>query len=160
MPLSVFRQLGLGEPRPTTVILQLANRSLAHSEGVIVDVFVQVGFFIFPADFIILDYEPDQDVPFILERPFLATGRAIIDVCEGKMTMRVSDRVEVFNVYKALRLPVHYEELSMIVVVESDATSLVPYMNPIDPLERALIGDEEDNEDEMMGEIEQVLDMS
>ncbi|OIS98320.1 hypothetical protein A4A49_60928, partial [Nicotiana attenuata] len=48
----------------------------------------------------------------------------------------------------------------MISVVESDATSLVSYMSPIDPLERVLIGDEEDSEDEMMGEIEQVLDMS
>ncbi|XP_019244368.1 PREDICTED: uncharacterized protein LOC109224235 [Nicotiana attenuata] len=66
MSLSVFRQLGLGEPRPTTVILQLADRSLAHPEGVIEDVLVQVGSFIFPADFIILDYEPDQEVPFIL----------------------------------------------------------------------------------------------
>nr|XP_009779305.1 PREDICTED: uncharacterized protein LOC104228520 [Nicotiana sylvestris]XP_016509330.1 PREDICTED: uncharacterized protein LOC107826811 [Nicotiana tabacum] len=76
------------------------------------------------------------------------------------MTIRVGDRVEVFNVYKALRLPSHYEELSMISMVESDATSLVPYMSPIDPLERALIRDEEDSEDEMMGELEQVLDMS
>ncbi|XP_070046579.1 uncharacterized protein [Nicotiana tomentosiformis] len=59
IPLSAFRQLGLGEPRPTTVILQLADRSLAHPEGVIEDVLVQVGSFIFPANFIILDYEPD-----------------------------------------------------------------------------------------------------
>ncbi|XP_075077233.1 uncharacterized protein LOC107832466 [Nicotiana tabacum] len=158
MTLSVIRQLGLGEPRPTMVILQLANRSLAHPERVIEDVLV--GFFIFPADFIILDYEPDQEVPFILGHPFLAVGRAIIDVCKEKMTIRVGDRVKVFNVYKALILPAHYEELSMIFVVESDATSLVPYMSPIDPLERAFIGDEEDSEDEMMGEIEQVLDKS
>ncbi|XP_070046116.1 uncharacterized protein [Nicotiana tomentosiformis] len=130
------------------------------SIGVIEDVLVQVGSFIFPADFIILDYEHDQEVPFILGRPFLATGRAIIDVFEEKMTMRVGDQVEVFNIYKALRLPAHYEEMSMIYVVESDATSLVPYTSPIDPLERALIGDEKDSEDEMMGEIEQVLDMS
>ncbi|OIT19782.1 hypothetical protein A4A49_55558, partial [Nicotiana attenuata] len=68
--------------------------------------------------------------------------------------------VGLFNVYKALRLPAHYEELSMISVVESDATSLVPYMSPIDPLEQALIGDEEDSEDEMMEEIEQVINMS
>nr|XP_009600328.1 uncharacterized protein LOC104095814 [Nicotiana tomentosiformis] len=160
MLLSVFRQLGLGEPRPTTVILQLVDRSLAHLEGVIEDVLVQVGSFIFPVDFIILDYEPDQEVPFILGHPFLATDRAIIDVCEGNITMRVGDRVEVFNVYKALRLSAHYEELSMISVVESDVTSLVPYRSPIDPLERALIGDEEDSEDEMMEEIEKVLYMS
>ncbi|XP_019248528.1 PREDICTED: uncharacterized protein LOC109227785 [Nicotiana attenuata] len=135
MPLSVFKQLGLGEPHPTTVILQLDDHSLAHLEGVIEDVLVQVGSFIFPANFIILDYEPDQKALFILGHPFLATGRAIIDVCEGKMTMRVGDRVEVFNVYKALRLPTHYEELSMISMVESDATSLVPYMRPVDPVE-------------------------
>ncbi|XP_070049829.1 uncharacterized protein [Nicotiana tomentosiformis] len=91
-------------------------------------------------DFIILDYEPDQEVPFILGCPFLATGRAIIDVCEGNMTMRVGNQVEVFNVYKALRFPAHYEELSIISVVESDMTPLVSYMRSIDPLERALIG--------------------
>ncbi|XP_070032117.1 uncharacterized protein [Nicotiana tomentosiformis] len=128
--------------------------------GVIEDVLVQVGSFIFPIDFIILDYEPDQEVPFILGHPFLVMGRAIIVVCKGKMTMRVGDRVEVFNGYKALRFPAHYEELSMIFMVESDVTSLVHYMSPIDPLEQALIGDEEDNEDEMMEEIEQVLTMS
>ncbi|XP_070001895.1 uncharacterized protein [Nicotiana sylvestris] len=98
-----------------------------------------------------LDYEPDQDVPFILGCPFLATGRAIIDICEGKMTMRVGDPVEVFNVYRALKLPTHYEELSMIIVVESDATSLVPYMSPVDPVEQVLIGDVEYSEDEMIG---------
>ncbi|XP_070010829.1 uncharacterized protein [Nicotiana sylvestris] len=64
-----------------------------------------------------LDYEPDQEVPFILGHPFLAMGRAIIDVCEGRMTMRVGDLVEVFNVYRALKLPAHYEELFMISVV-------------------------------------------
>ncbi|XP_009600171.1 uncharacterized protein [Nicotiana tomentosiformis] len=153
MSLFVFRQLGLGNPRPTNVILLLDDLSLAHPEGVIEDVLVQVGSFIFPADFIILDYEPEQDVPFVLGHPFLATGEAIIDVCEGKMTMRVGDQVEVFNVYKALRLPAHYEELSIISEVESNAMSSVPYMSPIDPFERALIGNEEDIEDMMMGKI-------
>ncbi|XP_019224579.1 PREDICTED: uncharacterized protein LOC109206228 [Nicotiana attenuata] len=70
MLLFVFRQLGMGEPRSTTVILQLVDCSLAHPKGVIEDVLVHVGSFIFPADFIILDYEPDQEVPFILGRPF------------------------------------------------------------------------------------------
>ncbi|XP_016432417.1 uncharacterized protein LOC107759060 [Nicotiana tabacum] len=91
MLLSMFRQLGLGEPRPTMVILQLVDRSLAHPEGVIEDMLVQVGSFIFHDDFIILDCEPDQEVPFILGHPFLATSRAIIDICKGKMTMRVGD---------------------------------------------------------------------
>ncbi|XP_019234215.1 PREDICTED: uncharacterized protein LOC109214721 [Nicotiana attenuata] len=60
MPLSLFKKLGLGAPRPTTVMLQLADRSIVHPEGVIEDVLLQIGKFIFPADFIILDYEADE----------------------------------------------------------------------------------------------------
>ncbi|XP_070052705.1 uncharacterized protein [Nicotiana tomentosiformis] len=53
-------------PRPTTVMLQLADRSIAYPEGVIEDVLLQIGKFIFPADFIILDYKADEQVPIIL----------------------------------------------------------------------------------------------
>ena len=80
MPLSIFRRLGLGEARPTTVTLQLADRSLKHPRGIIEDVLVKVDKFIFPADFIVLDMEEDKEIPIILGRPFLATGRAMIDV--------------------------------------------------------------------------------
>ncbi|XP_070035756.1 uncharacterized protein [Nicotiana tomentosiformis] len=120
MPLSLFKQLGLGAPRPTTMMLQLADRSIAYTEGVIEDVLLQIGKFIFPADFIILDFEADEQVPIILGRPLLATGDAIIKVREGKMIMRVDNEEAVFNVYKAIQLPRHYEELSMITVVEVD----------------------------------------
>ena len=80
MPLSIFKHLGLGEARSTTVTLQLADRSLKHPRGVIEDVLVKVDKFIFPADFIVLDMEEDKEIPIILGRPFLATGRAMIDV--------------------------------------------------------------------------------
>ncbi|XP_016500999.1 uncharacterized protein LOC107819407 [Nicotiana tabacum] len=82
MSLSVFKQLGLGAPRPTTVMLQLADRSYVYPEGVIEDVLLQIGKFIFPANFIILDYEADELVPIILGRPLLATGDEIIKVRE------------------------------------------------------------------------------
>ena len=77
MPLSVFNTLGIGEARPTTVSLQLADKSIAWPKGKIEDVLVQVDKFIFPADFIILDCEVDKEVPIILGRPFLATGRPV-----------------------------------------------------------------------------------
>jgi hypothetical protein len=77
MPLSIFNKLGVGEARPTTVTLQLADRSITYLEGKIEDILVKVDKLIFPADFIILDYEVDKDVPIILGRPFLATGRAL-----------------------------------------------------------------------------------
>ena len=80
MPLSIFRRLGLGEARPTTVTLQLVDRFLKHSRGVIEDVLVKVDKFIFPMDFIILNMEEDKEISIILGRPFLATGRAMIDV--------------------------------------------------------------------------------
>ena len=80
MPLSIFRRLGLGEARPTTVTLQVADRSLKHPHGVIEDVLVKVDKFIFPAYFIVLDMEEDKEIPIILDRPFLTTGRVMIDV--------------------------------------------------------------------------------
>ena len=80
MPLSIFRRLGLGEALLTIVTLQLADRSLKHPRWVIEDVLVKVDKFIFPTDFIVLDMEEDKEIPIILGRPFLVTGRAVIDV--------------------------------------------------------------------------------
>ncbi|XP_059294497.1 uncharacterized protein LOC132047473 [Lycium ferocissimum] len=120
MPSSIFRKLGLGVPKPTTIVLQLGDRSLARPEGIIEDVLVQVGSLIIPADFVILYFEPDPEVLFILRRPFLATGRVLIDVAAGQLTMRVHDKFEVFNVYQVLKMPAIYEELSAITVLNDD----------------------------------------
>ena len=73
MSMSVFEQLGIGETRPTTVTLQLANRSFAHPEGKIENVLIRVDKFVFLVDFIILNLEADREVLIILGRPFLAT---------------------------------------------------------------------------------------
>lgn len=71
MPLSVFRKLGLGdEPPPTTISLQLADRSVTYPRGLIEDLLVKVGEFVFPADFIVLDMVEDRKIPIILGRPF------------------------------------------------------------------------------------------
>ena len=91
MPFSIFRKLGLGEPKPTTITLQLADRSIKYPRGIVEDVLVKVNKFIFPVDFIVLDMEEDYDVPLILGRPFLATGGALIDVQQEKLILRVQD---------------------------------------------------------------------
>ncbi|XP_052291840.1 uncharacterized protein LOC127900685 [Citrus sinensis] len=80
MPLSKFKQLGVRECRPTTITLQLADRSHAYPEGKIEDVLVKVDKFIFLVDLIILDFEADKEVPIILRTPFLTTGKTLIDV--------------------------------------------------------------------------------
>ena len=66
IPLSVFKTLGIGAARPSTVTLQLADKSTAYPKGKIEDVLVQVDRFIFPADFIILDFQADKDTPIIV----------------------------------------------------------------------------------------------
>ncbi|GJX78786.1 reverse transcriptase domain-containing protein, partial [Tanacetum coccineum] len=80
MPLSVWKKLSLPELTSTRMTLELANRSVSHPKGVTEDVFVKVGKFYFPVDFVVVDYDVDPRVPLILGRPFLRTARALIDV--------------------------------------------------------------------------------
>ena len=89
MSLSMFKRLRLGEPKSATISLQLADRSYQHPQGVVENVVVKVGTFILPAHFVILDMEEDDTVPIILGRPFLATGKAEINVQEGELKLRV-----------------------------------------------------------------------
>jgi len=63
MPASLYKKPGLGSPKPTTVILQLVYRSISRPEGVVEDVLVQVGLLIFSVDFVVLNFEPDPEVP-------------------------------------------------------------------------------------------------
>ena len=136
MPLSIFRRLGLGEARPTTVTLQLIDRSLKHPRGVIEDVLVKVEKFIFPADFILLDMEEDKEIPIILGRPFLATGKAMIDVQRGELKLRVQEDEVKFNVFEVVRHPVESDTCFIVETVEaivSRQSSLT------DPLEASLV---------------------
>ena len=104
MPLFVAKKLSLGELTPTTVTLQMADRTMAKPEGVIEDVLVKVGKFIFPVDFIILDMEEDSQVPLLLGRPFLATGAALIDMQKGFLTLRVGEEAADFNLPQSLKI--------------------------------------------------------
>ncbi|XP_073129389.1 uncharacterized protein [Henckelia pumila] len=81
--------LEFGEVRATTITLQLADRSITYPRGIVEDVLVKVDKFIFPADFVILDMDEDEETPLIFGRPFLATARALIDVHKGELTLRV-----------------------------------------------------------------------
>jgi len=80
MSFSVFRKLGMKEPKSTTISLQLADHSITYPRRVVEDVLVKVDKFIFPADFVVLAMEEDEDVPIILGCPFLATGRTLVNV--------------------------------------------------------------------------------
>nr|GEU34959.1 reverse transcriptase domain-containing protein [Tanacetum cinerariifolium] len=97
MPLSVWKKLGLPELISTHMTLELANHAICTPAGIARDVFVLVGKFTFPADFVIVDYESDPRVPLILGRPFLWTARALIDVHGEEMILRNSDERLIFN---------------------------------------------------------------
>ena len=136
MPLSIFRRLGLGEAKPTTVTLQLADRSLKHPRGIIEDVLVKVDKFIFPADFIVLDMEEDKEIPIILGRPFLATGRAIIDVQKGELRLRVQDEEVRFSVFRAIR---HSAKSDSCYRIENIEAIVSYHEDTNDPLETSLL---------------------
>ncbi|XP_059290707.1 uncharacterized protein LOC132044239 [Lycium ferocissimum] len=91
MPLTVYKQSGFGMPRPTTMRLHMANRSIKRPVGVVDDVLSWVGEFLLQADFVIFDCAVDQDIPIILGRPFLSTGRALMDSETNKIKFRVND---------------------------------------------------------------------
>ncbi|XP_061374035.1 uncharacterized protein LOC133316312 [Gastrolobium bilobum] len=116
--MSVFKKLRVGEPSPTTVTLQLEDKSLVYPEGKLENVFVKVDKFILPADFIILDYEEDREVPIILGRAFLATSGAVIDVKEGELSMNVNGEQIKFNILKAMKYPKEFEECSMLDIID------------------------------------------
>ena len=142
IPLSIFKRLGLGEARPTTVTLQLADRSLKHPRGVIEDVLVKVDKFIFPTDFIVLDMEEDKEIPIILGRPFLATGRAMIDVQRGELKLRVQEDEVKFNVFEAVRHPAESDTCFMAEIVEAIVSS---QSGLTDRLEASLVENDSEN---------------
>nr|GFB33191.1 reverse transcriptase domain-containing protein [Tanacetum cinerariifolium] len=87
MPLSVWEGLSLLELTPTCMMLELADRLVSKPIGIAKDVSFKVGVFNFPADFVVVDFEPDPRVPLILRRCFLKTSRALIDVHKGELTL-------------------------------------------------------------------------
>ncbi|GJZ22029.1 reverse transcriptase domain-containing protein [Tanacetum coccineum] len=98
MPLSVWEKLNLPDLTKTRMILELADRTISTPTGIAEDVFVKVGTFLFPADFVVVDYIADPRVPLILGRPFLRTARALIDVHGEQMTLRHDDQSITFKV--------------------------------------------------------------
>ncbi|XP_010272565.1 PREDICTED: uncharacterized protein LOC104608313 [Nelumbo nucifera] len=119
MPLSIFRKLGIGEVKPTLMTLQLVDHSIKKPHGVVEDVLVKVDKFIFLLDFVVLDFEEDHDCTLILGRPFLNTGKALVDVYEGKLTLQIGDDKVEFNMSKAMKHPMEEELCMRIDVIDS-----------------------------------------
>nr|GFA04798.1 reverse transcriptase domain-containing protein [Tanacetum cinerariifolium] len=111
MPLSVWNKLSLLELSPTCMTLKLADRSISRPVGVVEDVFVKVGTFHLLADCVVVDFDADPRVLLILGRSFLKTGRALIDVYEGELTLRVSNKAITFNLDQTSRYSTNYDAM-------------------------------------------------
>ena len=125
LPYTVYEQLGLGELKPTTVTLQLADRSVKVPRGIIEDVLVQVDKFYFPVDFIVLDTHPASNspsqIPVILGRPFLATSNALINCRNGVMKLSFGNMTLELNVFSIGKQPSDHEESKEVEWVETIA---------------------------------------
>nr|GEU56108.1 reverse transcriptase domain-containing protein [Tanacetum cinerariifolium] len=105
--------LSLPKLTPTRMTFELADRSITRPRGVTEDVFVKVGKFHFPTDFVVVHFEADPRVPLILGRSFLRTGRALIDVYEEEITLRVNDEAVTFNLNQTMRYSCTYDDMSV-----------------------------------------------
>ena len=104
LPYSVYKQLGLGELKPTNITLSLADRSVKIPKGIVEDVLVKIDKFYYPIDFVVLDTEPianePNHVPIILGRPFLATANAIINCRNGVMQLTFGNMTLELNIFR------------------------------------------------------------
>ena len=103
MPHPVYKQLGLGELKPTPITLSLADRSVKIPKGIVEDVLIKIDKFYYQVDFVVLDTAPSSNepnhVPIILGRPFLATANAIINCRNGIMQLNFGDMILELNIF-------------------------------------------------------------
>ena len=114
LPFSMYKQLGLGELKPTAITLSLADRSIKIPKGIVEDVLIQVDKFYYPLDFVVLDTElvavGANHVPIILGRPFLATSNAIINFRNGVMQLTFGNMTLELNIFHLSKKHMHQQE--------------------------------------------------
>ncbi|GKA87296.1 DNA-directed DNA polymerase [Tanacetum coccineum] len=105
MPYTMYEKLALGEPKPTRMSLELVDSSIQYPRGIVKNVLIKVDKFVLPIDFAISDMPKDSRIPIISRRPFLATARAMIDVFNKKITLRVEDDDVIFDMDQSMKRP-------------------------------------------------------
>ncbi|GKF62250.1 retrovirus-related pol polyprotein from transposon TNT 1-94, partial [Tanacetum coccineum] len=98
MPFSLFKRLGLGNPKPINMVIEMVDRSMQSPKGIVENVLVKINKFIFLVDFIILDIIEDDKVPIMLGRPMLGIAHARIDVFGKKISLEVGTEQITFNI--------------------------------------------------------------
>jgi hypothetical protein len=163
LPYSVYLQLGLGEVKPTSMTLQLANRSVKVPQGIVEDVLIKVDKFYFPMDFTVLDTELVQvigtEIPVILGRPFLATANALINCRSGVMKISFGNMMVELNIFHTRKQPLDYDQMNQVCLIEEILDEVIEESSIEDPLEACLAQFGEDLDlDKLMEQAETLLE--
>ncbi|XP_074288602.1 uncharacterized protein LOC141613759 [Silene latifolia] len=146
IPLKVAKKIGIHSLAPTTMTLQLADRSVKRPLGVLEDIPVKVGKYLILADFVVLDIPEDSHTPIILDRPFLATGGVLIDLRNERLTFRIEgDNVE-FNLPNLMKGP-KVERVSTIKVIDEVVHAVAREEAEMEEVFQISLHDEEMKED-------------
>ena len=162
LPGSMYDLFKFGELKPTTVTLQLADRSVKAPRGMLEDVLVKVDEFYFPVDFLVLDMEssgnPSQ-IPIILGRPFLATANACINCRTGVMDVSFGNKKMRLNIFNACQGPPSYDH-NEVNMIEEVVNRNLPVLLNSDPLQACLthFGTDDFDVDEYTNEVNALLE--
>jgi hypothetical protein len=122
LPYSVYLQLGLGELKPTSMTLQLTDRSVKVPQGIVEDVLIKVGKFYFPVDFIMLDTELVlnlcSEILVILGQPFLAMANSLINCRSGVMKICFRNMTVELNIFQIRKQPLDYDQMHQVCLIE------------------------------------------
>jgi hypothetical protein len=159
----VYLQLELGELKPTSMTLQLADRSVKIPRGIVEDVLIKVDKFYFPVDFIVLDTEPVQmigtEIPVILGRPFLATANTLINCRSGVMKISFGNMTVELNIFHIRKQPLDYDQMNQVCLIEEILDEVTEESSLEDPLEACLAQFGEDLDlDKLMEQADALLE--
>ncbi|KAJ8629808.1 hypothetical protein MRB53_023131 [Persea americana] len=143
LPYSVYEELGLGDLKKTNVTLQLADASIRYPKGVVEDVLIKVGDFVFPVDFVVLDTEhtsgAEPKIPVILGRPFLPTSNALINCRNGVMQISFGTMTVQVNIFNVSKQPTDEDDgVFEVSYINELVENHLPHFKLEDPLEACL----------------------
>ncbi|KAJ9135041.1 hypothetical protein P3X46_032265, partial [Hevea brasiliensis] len=125
MPLSICKKLEIGELKPTTISLQLADQSIKYPIGILENIPIKM--------------EEDVQIPIILQRTFLATAGAIIDVKNGRLTLKVGEEEVEFNLFNIMKHKFERDECFKVDIIDEQVKEEFHKTHPKDPLEACIV---------------------
>ncbi|XP_074282881.1 uncharacterized protein LOC141607431 [Silene latifolia] len=134
LPNYLYESLKLGPLKPTRTVISLADRSNIYPKGVVEDVLVKVGGMLFPADFYVIEMEPEKgSIPILLGRPFMRTSNTKIDVSSGRLTMEFEGEKIEYSIHEAMKYPSETSSLCFLEIFEP-IVQTVYELCKVDPL--------------------------